>query len=212
MTCLDSNSDFVQSLNNRLKTEGKQISASPFSNANELKPLAKLSHHTGSVNIVRWSLCGTLLASGGAEGTVAIWQLLVAGSSENERWSVGREHRLHIADVLDLAWSPDLVNIASCSLDNKVVIFNVMTQANYSISLSSIIKGLAWDPLGEYLAGAGEGKTGVVIWKVERESNLSNDAQIIKMLQQAKEVKKPYEDYLLPSQFRRFKYFSSFYK
>ncbi len=181
----------------RLKAEER-----PAPKSSEIQPIAKLSHHTGAVNVVRWCNCGTLLASGGAEGTVAVWQLLVAGSGENERWSVAREHRLHLADVLDVCWSADLVNLASCSLDNKVVVFNVLTQGHLTLSLDYMIKGLAWDPLGEFLVGEGEGKTGLVIWKVDKSGDLHDT---IRSLTFSKEIKKPYEEYLLPSQFRRFK-------
>lgn len=194
--------EFSSVLASRLKSEGKQSEA-PAEKPGvilEQKPVAKLAHHTGAVNVVRWSPCGTLLASGGAEGTVAIWQLLVAGTGENERWSVVREHKFHRADVIDISWSSDLANMASSSLDFTVVVYNVMTQTQITVTLDFIIKGLAWDPLTDFLAGAGEGKNGLTIWKLTKTGDTINSLNIVKS------IRKPYEEYQLPSQFRRFKY------
>lgn len=165
--------------------------------ANVPPPLAKLSHHNGAANVVRWSPCGTLLASGGADGIVVVWQILVTGGSENEKWSVAREHHLHAADILDVAWSPDLENVASCSVDNKLIVFNVKTLSNLSVPLTEIVKGLAWDPLGELLAGERDGGAGVIVWRARKEPSLVLDV--------AREVKEPYSRYLFPTQFRRFK-------
>lgn len=44
-----------------------------------MKPLAVLRHHTGTVNAVDFSPCSTWLASGSADGTVALWRGLYAG-------------------------------------------------------------------------------------------------------------------------------------
>jgi len=164
----------------------------------EAQPLAKLSHHTAAVNVIRWSPCGTLLASGGADGVVAIWQIFVTGGIENERWSVAREHHLHVADLLDVAWSPDLDHIASCAVDNRLIVYNIMNTFNLCISLTEIVKGLAWDPLNDLLAGERDNGAGVIVWKVTK-----NEDKI--GLEVVKEIKELYEKYPFPTQFRRFK-------
>lgn len=182
----------------RIRSENRLPSALAATSDMVVHPLAKLLHHSAAVNVVRWSPCGTLLASGGADGIVAIWQILVTGGIENEKWSVAREHHFHLADVLDVAWSPDLEHIASCSVDNKLIVFNIRTLFNFTISLTEIVKGLAWDPLNELLSGERDNGAGVIVWKI-----LKNDDKI--WLEAVKEVKESYENYTLPTQFRRFK-------
>jgi protein HIRA/HIR1 len=59
--------------------------------------------------------------------------------------------------VLDLAWSPGDRWLATCSVDNTVVVWDVSGGgAPASIAVlrghSGHVKGVTWDPVGKYLA------------------------------------------------------------
>ncbi len=57
--------------------------------------------------------------------------------------------------MLDLAWSPGDRWLATCSVDNTVVVWDV-SGAPASIAVlrghSGHVKGVTWDPVGKYLA------------------------------------------------------------
>lgn len=73
--------------------------------------------------------------------------------------------RRHKLGVTGLAWSPDSMFLASCSLDTDVVIWDVVEGQVVAVltAHSSFVKGVAWDPVGSYLATIGEDFT-VRIW------------------------------------------------
>lgn len=64
-----------------------------------------------------------------------------------------------------LAWSPDSMLLASCSLDTDVVVWDAVEGQVVAVltAHSSFVKGVAWDPVGSYLATIGEDLT-VRIW------------------------------------------------
>jgi protein HIRA/HIR1 len=72
--------------------------------------------------------------------------------------------RQHNGDVLDLAWSPGDRWLATCSVDNTVVIWD-LTEAPVITSLAVLrghsghVKGVTWDPVGKYLATQSADKT-----------------------------------------------------
>jgi len=88
------------------------------------------------VNCVRWSSSGKYLASGGDDKVIIIWKLVsknsgssgsisnAFGKSNLEVWKSQFVLRCHEGDVLDLAWSVDDTYLASCSVDNTVIIWN----------------------------------------------------------------------------------------
>ena len=57
--------------------------------------------------------------------------------------------------MLDLAWSPGDRWLATCSVDNTVVVWDV-TGVPASLAVlrghSGHVKGVTWDPVGKYLA------------------------------------------------------------
>ncbi|CAM9809121.1 unnamed protein product, partial [Hapterophycus canaliculatus] len=103
----------------------------------DVKLLAGLSQHTGSVLCVRWSHGGRYLASASDDTFLLIWELLPAGSAaattpfgstetpNAENWSRVCVLRGHVMDVLDCAWSPDDSMLVSCSIDNKVIVWRL---------------------------------------------------------------------------------------
>ncbi|KAG0575691.1 hypothetical protein M758_5G025400 [Ceratodon purpureus] len=141
----------------------------------ETKLLATLRDHFGSVNCVRWAKCGQRIASGSDDQVVLVHEKRPGsgttefGSGEPpdvENWKVLLTLRGHTADVVDLGWSPDDTQLASCSLDNTVRIWQASTGAPLAVLTGheSLVKGLTWDPIGSFLATQSDDKS-VIIWR-----------------------------------------------
>ena len=94
-----------------------------------------MDHHLGCVNVVRWSGDGRLLASGGDDKLVMIWQKSAFGGGSIfggggkvhvEQWRLHQTLRGHDGDVLDLAWGPSDAVLATASVDNNIIIFDFL--------------------------------------------------------------------------------------
>ncbi len=131
--------------------------------ANESVPksLCEMSNHLGCVNSVRWSHDGKSLASGGDDSLIIIWQIKYQGASKSfgdnhpEQWGCVHMLRGHNGDVLGVAWSHDQQYLASCSVDNTVIIWNARDLPQRVALITGhqgLVKGLAWDPVGKYIA------------------------------------------------------------
>jgi len=131
-----------------------------------LECLCDLTRHQKSVNIVRWSPNGKLLASGDDESIIILWQMKEGGQEsaprlfdedgpENrENWVVYKIIRSHLDDVYDLAWSPCSQFLLSGSVDNSAIVTNVHKNqkvAHFSES-KSFVQGVAWNPKHPVLA------------------------------------------------------------
>eukprot|EP00850_Spirogloea_muscicola_P015169 SM000114S24132 [mRNA] locus=s114:115169:120348:- [translate_table: standard] len=139
------------------------------------KKLATLSEHFGPVNCVRWSRSGRYLASGSDDKVILVCERRAGagtaqfGSAEPpdvENWKVVLHLRGHAADVVDLAWSPGDAQLASCSLDNTVRVWDGRTGAPV-VTLEghgSWVKGVAWDPIGSFLASQSDDRS-VAVWQ-----------------------------------------------
>lgn len=103
------------------------------------------------VNCVRWNGEGRLLASGGDDKLIMIWKQtasssfpsggcgIFSGSSGPETWRCQVTLRGHDGDVLDLAWSPDDRWLASCSIDNSIIVWDALKlPGTISISFSTV--------------------------------------------------------------------------
>ncbi|KAG2527303.1 hypothetical protein JM16_003501 [Phytophthora kernoviae] len=146
--------------------------------------LATLAFHQQAVNCVRWAGHGRYLASGSDDQLVCLYELqegapapVPFGSNaarNKQNWVRCSTLERHTMDVEDIAWSPDDRMLATCSIDNTILIWGVgigglsevMTQPLQTLTgHSGWVKGVAWDPVGKYLSSAGEDKT-VRMWKV----------------------------------------------
>ncbi|TDH72336.1 uncharacterized protein CCR75_003423 [Bremia lactucae] len=191
--------------------------------------LATLSNHQQAVNCVRWASHGRYLASGSDDQLVLLYELQVGapaavpfGSNarpNKQKWVRCSTLERHTMDVADVAWSPDDRMLATCSIDNTILIWDVgigvisevMTQPLQTLTgHNGWVKGVAWDPVGkvkhaftdfvyqalksnegymQYLSSAGEDKT-VRMWKVAD-------------WQQSDVVTEPFEECASTSHFRR---------
>jgi len=142
------------------------------------KFLCQMEHHYACVNCVRWSCNGKFLASGGDDKLVMIWQTSrgagpssTFGSSGSvvvhEQWRPVHTLRGHSGDVLDLNWSPQDVWLATCSVDNTIIIWNVLNFPEQVATLkghTGLVKGVTWDPVGKYLATQSDDKS-LRVWR-----------------------------------------------
>lgn len=146
------------------------------------KKLCQMDNHLACINCVRWSNHGKYLASAGDDKNLMVWQL--AGKSYNhpsshqaqssvfetanvEQWRCIATLNGHNGDILDLAWSVNDYHLASCSVDNMIIVWDannfpqMITKIN---GHTGLVKGVSWDPAGKYLASQSDDKT-IRIWK-----------------------------------------------
>ncbi|XP_068099223.1 protein HIRA isoform X2 [Hyperolius riggenbachi] len=142
------------------------------------KMLCQMDNHLACVNCVRWSNNGAFLASGGDDKLIMVWKksgligpTTVFGSSSKlanvEQWRCLTILRNHSGDVMDVAWSPHDAWLASCSVDNTVVIWNALKFPEIIATLrghSGLVKGLTWDPVGKYIASQADDHS-LKVWR-----------------------------------------------
>lgn len=131
------------------------------------------------VNCVRWSNSGKYLASGSDDKIIMIWSLTKYPNSGNivfgtknivniETWKCMFTLRSHSGDILDLAWSPHDLYLASCSVDNTIIIWDAQKFPTVLKVLSGhtgLVKGVSWDPIGKYLSSQSDDKS-LRIWRI----------------------------------------------
>lgn len=158
-------------------------------NDNIPKMLCQMDNHLACVNCVRWSNNGLYLASGGDDKLVMVWKRAaligpstVFGSSSKlanvEQWRCVTILRNHTGDVMDVAWSPHDVWLASCSVDNTIVIWNARKFPEMVTCLrghTGLVKGLTWDPVGKYIASQADDHS-LKVWRTmdwQQETNVT---------------------------------------
>ncbi|KFP71438.1 Chromatin assembly factor 1 subunit B, partial [Acanthisitta chloris] len=129
--------------------------------------LSNLARHTKAVNVVRFSPSGEILASGGDDAVILLWKLNDSKELEplvfqdedeaqlnKENWAVIKTLRGHLEDVYDICWTSDGNYMASASVDNTAIMWDVNKGQKVSIfnEHKSYVQGVAWDPLGQYIA------------------------------------------------------------
>ena len=138
------------------------------------KVLCEMTNHLGCVNCVRWSVDGKWLASGGDDTIVMIWQIKYQGAAKAsfggttyEQWGCVHILRGHNGDVLGVSWSLDQKYLASCSVDNSIIIWNAKNfPEKFSVisGHAGLVKGITWDPVGKYIASQSDDRT-LRIWR-----------------------------------------------
>lgn len=129
--------------------------------------LSNLARHTKAVNVVRFSPSGEILASGGDDAVILLWKLNDSKELEplvfqdedeaqlnKENWAVIKTLRGHLEDVYDICWTSDGNYMASASVDNTAIMWDVSKGQKVSIfnEHKSYVQGVTWDPLGQYIA------------------------------------------------------------
>lgn len=129
--------------------------------------LCRLSRHEGSVNSVNFSPDGLTLATAGETGAVVLWSVpLDKRGNDNGRhfWSsVTREQDLNLKimarsteSVMDLSWSADSQRLMAGSIDGVIHVFQQNSdgwqQVHRTREHTHYVQGVAYDPLGVYLA------------------------------------------------------------
>ncbi|XP_057270833.1 protein HIRA isoform X2 [Pezoporus wallicus] len=169
--CQDSGKVVIWNMAPVLKEEDEK-------NENIPKMLCQMDNHLACVNCVRWSNNGVYLASGGDDKLIMVWKRAayigpstVFGSSSKltnvEQWRCVSILRSHSGDVMDVAWSPHDAWLASCSVDNTVVIWNAVKFPEILATLkghSGLVKGLTWDPVGKYIASQADDRS-LKVWR-----------------------------------------------
>ncbi|GFR01595.1 protein HIRA [Trichonephila clavata] len=155
------------------------IDESDEKDENVPKLLCQMDNHLACVNCVRWSGSGKYLASCGDDKVLMIWQIGRYGTAGSttfgsngkmvnvEHWRCVSTLRGHSGDGLDLAWSPRDTWLASCSVDNTIVIWNTLKWQEIIAVLkghSGLVKGVSWDPVGKYIASQSDDKT-LRVWR-----------------------------------------------
>lgn len=115
---------------------------------------------------VRFSSSGRYIASGADDRALAVWEMQpltegaggrkVWGSSDVniELWKPIRMLPGHENDVLSVAWAEDDRFLASAGVDTMVLVWDGVTfEPIYKLAMhTGFVKGLAFDPVGQYLA------------------------------------------------------------
>ena len=133
------------------------------------KLLCSMYNHMACVNCVRWSLSGKYLASGADDRLVMIWDfggIVSKDGADSENWKCTHRLQAHESDVIDLAWNRNDKFLASCSLDNSIIVWNASQKFEKVTVLkghTNFVKGVTWDPVGSYLASQSTDNT-VRIW------------------------------------------------
>jgi len=137
-----------------LMNEGETAEQSPVDFVQDLQG------HEKTVNCLRFSPNGELLASAGVEGAVVIWRrATIATSAANakaggERWEYLTMLRAHVLDVCDLSWSPSSQQVVTACVDNTAAVFSVFGKEKVSAHIRGhdhFVLGVAWDPAEEYI-------------------------------------------------------------
>lgn len=135
--------------------------------------ICDLRSHSSTVNVVRFSPSGDLVATGADGGEIVLWALendgdekdesaspaFAAGNNGTERWVHKRTLRGHTHDVLDVAWGQCGTMLASASVDNAVMVWRIggtNVRAPFALRQSAnFVQGVAFSGDGGLLASLG---------------------------------------------------------
>eukprot|EP00878_Enallax_costatus_P020499 GHUV01021675.1.p1 GENE.GHUV01021675.1~~GHUV01021675.1.p1 ORF type:complete len:228 (+),score=25.96 GHUV01021675.1:1786-2469(+) len=147
------------------------------------KLLAMLSEHQSDAGVqtARFNHSGSILASGGSDNIILLYKLSTAPASttlgstwvNKENWRAVGNLRGPSLDVTGLSWSKEDKQLATCSMDGSIYVYSVTGEGQGSL-IHTIrnqhygwVKGVAFDPVGRYLAS--HGRNGVKVWDLQKD-------------------------------------------
>ncbi|MBI4683313.1 MAG: caspase family protein [Nitrospirae bacterium] len=138
--------------------------AKPAVQTEEQTKFRTLKGHSGEVLAAALSPDGKMLATGGADEIVILWDL-----SSGEKLKTLKDHS---HDIRALAFSPDSKILASGGDDEDIILWNTATAEKIkSIEVSDSILSLAFSPDGQTIAAGTEDEK-VVLWNHESEKKV----------------------------------------
>ncbi|AFP65225.1 hira (nucleomorph) [Chroomonas mesostigmatica CCMP1168] len=135
-----------------------------YSKYQKKSPIFSLEPHQGSVSIVRWASHGLLLASGGDNGYLIVYER-IRNPTKKTMWRILEIFKKHNGDIIDLAWCPKGSFIGTVALDNDIFIWCINKKCIF-VKLSSYliwVKGICWDISGKFLITQTDNQK-IVIW------------------------------------------------
>jgi len=129
--------------------------------------LSNLRRHTATVNVVRFSKSGDLLATAGDDTAIILWKLsdvpapvnsIFSGEDDvdddKETWVCHKTLRGHLGDVSDLSWSKNDRYLVSGSVDNSAIVWDVKKDTKLAMFTEhkSYVQGVTFDPQGDLIA------------------------------------------------------------
>ncbi|KAH0788627.1 protein HIRA-like [Histomonas meleagridis] len=131
------------------------------------KLVALLRDHNGTVNCVRFSPDGKFLATCGDDSMMFLWQKArsfgppstfgvpasaLRPNNPIQKWT-SKAFSGHSAEVTGVSWSPDSKRIASCSIDNSIIVWDVASNSQiWTYRAPVSILSISWDPLNRFIA------------------------------------------------------------
>ncbi len=107
------------------------------------------------IECATWNSDGTLLACGGRNQTIPIF--------ETKNFELLETYRGHTARLAALAWSPDETRLASSAFDNTIRIWDPKTgQSTIVIRTPDVVRSIEWSPEGHRLATMSQDGTGAI--------------------------------------------------
>ncbi|KAJ3204885.1 hypothetical protein HDU82_005543 [Entophlyctis luteolus] len=134
---------------------------------------------------------GNLLASGGDDGTLVLWQQTDRKVSEGtnlessddvenkEHWRIVSLLRGCSADIYDIAWSPDGSYILAGCVDYTARVWDVKEKTCIHVLTdhSNFVQGVSWDPLDEFFATQSCDRS-VLLYKLSKAQSRNLDVKL----------------------------------
>ncbi|KAJ9120556.1 hypothetical protein QFC24_005233 [Naganishia onofrii] len=141
----------------------------PTTRPPNFKPIQHLHAHTAPPTCARYSPCGNLLATAGADGVVHLWDTTttIATTSAAPYGHLKSLRGVHTSGINDLSFSANGVYLATASDDGTAVIWSLQscTPLRILAGHTSHVLCLAFNPKGNILATGSWDET-VILWNV----------------------------------------------